>query len=182
MLAVAQVAGDQRWIGIALLNRAANQTNSRYVRAVSFLDKSLALYQRMGNQTARVHALLHLGRLLLRSGSFHAAMERYQLALQVAGSLEHEIMLANCFDALAETAVLSGMHHDATQLYGVAEALRTRLDAPREPYGQALYEHSVAALRAHLGATRFDEAWAGGQTMRQAAAVAYALALGISPA
>ena len=76
------------------------------------------------------------------------------------------------FAALAQS---QGQLGRATRLFGAAEALRASAGTRLAPVAHAEFDRNTVALRAQLGEAPFAAAWAEGQAMTRAAAVAYAL-------
>jgi hypothetical protein len=62
----------------------------------------------------------------------------------------------------------------AAQLFGAAEGLRARIGALGQPSERAVYEESVASVRAALGENAFSAAWAEGRAMTLEQAIAEA--------
>jgi hypothetical protein len=68
-----------------------------------------------------------------------------------------------------------GGYERTARLYGTAEALRTTTGAVLPPHERADREQKLGALRESLGAAAFARAWAAGQRIPPAEAVALAL-------
>jgi tetratricopeptide (TPR) repeat protein len=68
-------------------------------------------------------------------------------------------------EGLASVAVLRGLAQRAAQLFGAADAIRTRIGIPMWPVNRLLHDRHVASVRAALGNEGFRIAWEAGYTM-----------------
>ncbi|MGB3896837.1 MAG: LuxR family transcriptional regulator [Mycolicibacter sinensis] len=95
-------------------------------------------------------------------------------ALAQCSALKAYIGLPDILECLAAQAVPTGRYREATRLCGAAHAARQRMGAARFQVDEARYQESIAALRAALGDTAFDEAWTAGTQLSIDEAIAYA--------
>ncbi len=65
-------------------------------------------------------------------------------------------------------------HREAARLFGAADAMRQRTGMVRYKVYDADYDASVAAVRAALGDSDFESAWAEGSALSTDEAIAYA--------
>jgi DNA-binding NarL/FixJ family response regulator len=102
------------------------------------------------------------------------ALERESLVLRY--EFGDPVGVSLSLDGLASVAGAQGRLARAARLFGMAEAIRARIDAIPFPHLQIVYDRAVAAVRAGLGEQAFAEAWAQGRATPADQAVAYALA------
>ncbi len=100
----------------------------------------------------------------------HAERDAHD-ALARAAEVEAYLFIPDILECLA---VLAGGHHEATRLFGAAEAIRLRSGAVRFKIYDASYEASVAALRDAMYENDFDTAWAEGVALSTEETIAYA--------
>jgi hypothetical protein len=86
--------------------------------------------------------------------------------------------MAECLEGLAQAAAAQDEPARAARLGGAAEAARAALGRGVFLADRAAHDRAVAAMRATLGEAGFARAWASGQRLSLAAAVAEALAPG----
>jgi DNA-binding CsgD family transcriptional regulator len=81
------------------------------------------------------------------------------------------LVVLQCLAALASDAE---SHREAGRLFGAADALRRRIGIVRYKVYDADYDVSVGAVRAALGDSEFESAWAEGSALSTDEAIAYA--------
>jgi hypothetical protein len=82
--------------------------------------------------------------------------------------------LAISFTNIARVDQCEQQSARAAQLLGAAEAIRTAVGTPISTGNRAQHDRLVASVRSSLGESAFAEAWAAGQALSQAEAVALA--------
>lgn len=95
-------------------------------------------------------------------------------ALTRAVNLNGQRIVPDVLECLATIAARAGAHQDAARLFGAAHKLRSRTGQVRFKIYDADYDASVAALREAMGENEFHEAWAEGESLSTAEAIAYA--------
>jgi non-specific serine/threonine protein kinase len=186
-LALAQQVGDLTYIAFAYsgLGEVAVR-QGQYERAAAMLAESLRLHRARGDKWGVATVLGSLGWVALLQRQY----EQMRAALGESLALRLEIGdqggIAWCLEKLAEAALLQGeataaaarweRQQAATRIFAAAARLRAPIHSVIDPADQPAYERNLAALRAGLGEAAFAAAWAEGETLTLAAAVAHALA------
>jgi predicted ATPase len=175
-LAMRREVGDQRSIALSLkdLGRVAT-AQADYTLARGFYEESLTIRQALGDQRGIANALGGLGDVAAAQGEYAVACARYQESLALLWGLKHKRRIAECLEGLAKLASAQGQPTQAARIYGTAEALREALGAPLAPPERALYDRTVAAVRAALDEPAFTTAWAAGRAMTLEQAIVHAL-------
>jgi non-specific serine/threonine protein kinase len=180
-----QMAGDQ-W-GMAVdavdLGRAA-ELQGDLERAVAFYEDSRRLYAQVGDVGAAAHSFVHLARVARRQGELQRAEALGRAGLSISWRAGDRSMIAEGLDGLAQTAVAlfvaggasdSGQGTHAARLLGATASLRESLGAPDlSPEREGARAHEASA-RAALGEEVWSTAFAAGQALSLAEAVAEAL-------
>jgi hypothetical protein len=121
------------------------------------------------------HVALHQGNVLQGTAYFGESLVQSQHLGDERGIADGLTGLAGALNDMERPA-------QAAMLFGAADALYADSVARLEYPDQIEYERNVAAVRAHLDAATFAQAWAEGRAMPQEYAVGYALALAPVPA
>ena len=95
-------------------------------------------------------------------------------ALVVAVAVDAQGATPQALECLAALACDADSHREAARLFGAADALRHRMGIVRFKVYDADYHASVAAVRAVLGDSDFESAWAEGSALSTDEAITYA--------
>ncbi len=129
------------------------------------VEESLVLYREMEHREGMAESLSLLGRVEATRGDHAFARALYEESLAMAQEIGDKELIASGLEGLASVVGLQGEPAWAARLWGSAKALREAIGAPLQPIERADYEHTVAAVRGHLGEEAFVSAWAEGRTM-----------------
>jgi non-specific serine/threonine protein kinase len=148
---------------------------ANYQRALALLTEGLAAARRSGDTWLVAVHLDNLGWAHLGQGHAPAAHRAFADSLTLCATLTENWFAADCLDGLARLAAKTGDHTRAVRLWAAAERLCTTIGATTEPLDDLAYQRDLAKVRAHLGATEFDQAWVDGHAMDADQALRYAL-------
>lgn len=175
-LAIRRDLHDKYGIALALNNLGSIALDQGAEdEARTLLEESLTIQREIGNKAGIALALQNLGGVFLQQCAYPQAQAFYTESLRTL----HEIgdkRIAECLLALATIARAVEQRERAAHLLSAMQALLVYLGASLGPVNSAVYEQSVAALRAELPREPFAQAWAEGQAWTIAQVVAYALA------
>lgn len=163
-----KIAGSLTDLAIVLLE----QGNDEQVRALC--EESLVIWQQLGHKAGCAHTLTIQGRLALQQDDMERATRCYQESLALRQETGEKEGVATALEGLAKVAVVRGHTRSAAHLFGAAEVLRQAMGNPLPRTERASYERAVASVRADLDETAFAQAWAEGQAMTLAQAMATA--------
>jgi predicted ATPase/class 3 adenylate cyclase len=173
-IACAQRSGD-RLIAYLLHNNASVHaicSGDLAAARVHLVQASQAMAE-IGVQNHSVS--VNMGWVLRHEGGTEAARAVLEGALRESRRIGDRFGLAYCTLGLACIASDVGAWDRAAELHGAAQAFHDRMGgAWQEPEGQYRQE-SIDAIRAHLGAARFDAAYAEGMTLSFDDAISLAL-------
>jgi hypothetical protein len=102
----------------------------------------------------------------------------FEEGVALSGEVGDRANLAYCLEGLAVVAGVRGEAMRSARLIGAAEGLHEAVGVPVYIYyepDRSLYEHTVAAVRSHMGAETFEAARAQGRALTFKQAVACAL-------
>jgi predicted ATPase len=175
---------DDAWTLARTLNCLGEiaRTEDDYAAARAFYEESLTHRRMLADQRGLAVVLYNLGHVALHQGNVLQGTAYFGESLVQSQHLGDERGIADGLTGLA--GALDDMERpaQAAMLFGAADALYADSVARLEYPDQIEYERNVAAVRAHLDAATFAQAWAEGRAMPQEYAVGYALALALAPA
>jgi non-specific serine/threonine protein kinase len=146
-----------------------------YERAMTLIEESLALRRALADKTGIVASLYILGSVHATHGGTGQAVALLRESLRLGHEIGAQDRMAEVLEILAWVTARCGQPLRAARLGGVAEAIRHSLGVPLMPDRQAGHEQAVLAMHAALGKEGFAVAWADGQALSLAEAVALAV-------
>jgi tetratricopeptide (TPR) repeat protein len=146
-----------------------------YGRATLLLEEALALERSHESWHGVALALNNLALVAQEERDYGRAMSLQAEALGLWQDLGNEDGIADCFENFAMFTAAQHELARSTRLFGAAAALRERIHSRGRPSDLAYLDRFISANRAALGEAAFLAAWAEGETMPIAEAVAHAL-------
>jgi DNA-binding CsgD family transcriptional regulator/tetratricopeptide (TPR) repeat protein len=146
-------------------------------RAVPLLEEALAIFRGNGDHSGVASTLTRLGWTHLERGNLSQAAARLAESLELSWAGGYRMLLIWCFSFVARLAARRGQPEAAARLFGAEAALRVAVGEPLPDAEQAAYDAGVAQARAALPVAAFAAAWAAGEALPLAKAVAEARAL-----
>lgn len=150
------------------------RSQRRYTQAAALYDESLALWREMGFKRGMAAALHNLGYVARFLGEYSRARALFGECLAIGQQTEHQPTIGASLAGLSAVASASGHLTLGAQLAGAAEATFGRLGFHLDVVDRTEYIGATANLRTRLGEQAFATAWADGQAMTPAQAVATA--------
>lgn len=176
LLATARSLGDQENVARALARLGlAALRNGDTGQALPLFQESLELAQRLENRATTALALACLGDAYFHDGDLTCTAAAYRDSLALYVALDYRPPIARGLARLASLACARLQWQRAARLYAIAEARRAALSAALSLRERGVYDNDIAAIRAGLTDEQFQTAWAAGQALPAAAAIAYAL-------
>ena len=149
-------------------------------RAIPLLERALADFRAIGDARATAIALHQLGRAELRRRQAARALAWMKDGLRLAADVGAKATAAACLEALAGIVVFHGSAEAATRCLAAAAALRAATGEPPATADAAEGNRWLAMAKTRLAAdsgdAAFAAAWAAGQDLTLAEAIAAALA------
>ena len=181
-LQINRALGDRRGMAFVLLNLTDDLLIQRDLPAAANAQaECLALFQELGDRWGTAHALKAGGDVACARRDRYAALSAYRSSLALFNEMGEQQGMARVLLRLALMAVDDAPER-AARLLSAAEALRQTIGLNYAPSDQADYEQSRARVQTMLADISFALAWAEGQAMSVAEAVAYALESDSAPA
>jgi predicted ATPase/class 3 adenylate cyclase len=175
-LALAREVGDPWLCNLPLVSlglAALYQGDSASAR--SFFEECLAVARSMGDRFHIARSTAFLGAVALQQGEWKQAGVLYREALTRFQEAADKRAIAGSLSGLAVLSAAQKQPQRAARLFGAAEVLREGVGSHRSLTDYPGYEHTVTAIRAHLGEPSFAATWAEGRAMSLKEACAYAL-------
>ncbi len=175
-LAAARELDDRHLIYVCLLNLGSVLLQlGEPALARERLEESIARARAQHNEQAADSAFGGLGRALLDLGDLAGARAMQQQALRWRVLSSEPRTIAVSFANIARVDQCEQRSARAAQLLAAADAIRTAIGAPISSGSLAEHDRLVDSVRSALGEGAFAAAWAAGQALTQAEAVALAL-------
>ncbi len=167
------------WANKTLGNIAQHSGNLR--RARTRLEKSLEHFQQAKLSVACNMIIIDLADVELQSENIERAEELYKESIELhRTSLLNHPPIPDILAKMAYAAQIHGQFERSARLLGAAHQLGIGQTVTLIPDING-FEKSVATVRAQMGSTAFDEAWARGQAMTLEQAITYVLKDSPSP-
>ena len=138
-------------------------SQGKYLRAIALGEEACALLREAGDYSYLLYSLFILAQATILQGNLEQARRSCQEALQLSQQLKQNFGLAASLGLIASVARLQGEMVQAARLFGAAQALQERIQAPLPPSGRALQERMVFLVRSALGKEQFELHYSEGQ-------------------
>jgi DNA-binding CsgD family transcriptional regulator len=185
-LALRRELGLKRYIAVSLTSLGELfQCQGDDAQAAQSYRESQTLFSETGEKGGLAWTLHHLGYIAQHQGDNAAAARLFAGSLALEKELPYRPGIARCLVgwggiALAQNESPKGAQQ-AARLFAAAKALLAAIGADLEPVDEREYQAGLAAVRARLSRTAFDDAWTAGQALTMEQAVDEALALTPEP-
>jgi len=191
---VQRQVGDSFVLAQALLFRGrATLARGDYTGATNDAEECLHLFRSLRHRRGMGYALASLSQVARARGDRARTLALLAEGLALHAEQGDRAGVAERLEAMAGASVLAGRHGlrrdaptrdalvRAARLMGAAEALREAIRAPLRPGERRDYDRDVAFVRAQLGSSLLESAWAEGHAMPLERAIEQALALADEP-
>jgi tetratricopeptide (TPR) repeat protein len=125
--------------------------------AAMLYEESRDLGQELNDQAKVAHASVNLGEVKQLQGDLDEARSLYHECLQLYHQTGMKMALAYVMEILAGLESHLGRTRAAALLFGAADAIRTQIDSPIEPFNKDRYDRDLDTTREQLGRAQFDE-------------------------
>lgn len=172
-LALARLLGNPRDLAACLGNLATvAQAQGDQGAAAHYYRECLAIAQQAGDTATIAVALHSLAQLAYLQQDYEQAQRLFADGADCYRQLVSKVGLARCLAGLAATAWARNQPLRAARLWGMAAAHHANIVSRMDPNERRIYEQSQRAVRTHVGEAAFMTAWAEGETMTLAQALA----------
>jgi predicted ATPase/DNA-binding SARP family transcriptional activator len=174
-LANVRQLGDPKLVAGTLTNLGmVMQYEGDLDRAQVLHTEALAQARNLGDRRLMAVALTNLGLVALARRQFGAARGFHLRSLELAEAAGELRSVAESLAEIAQVDAAEGGPERAAALFGAAAALRAGIGAPVPGPELDRLQAAVDAARQALGGPAFDAAWARGEALETAAAIALA--------
>lgn len=168
--------GDKWGIANVLNNLGTNATHRGEIdQAEALFTESLHLWQEMGDEQGVADTSLNLADISFKQGNYERSTQLYGDSLRMCAHLRDELGIAYVLIGLGNLGLVFQHIEQAAVLASAATSLLHTLHVTLNGVEQDAFDHALGQMRAELGDTLFQSAWAEGEQMDVAQAVAYAL-------
>jgi predicted ATPase/class 3 adenylate cyclase len=163
--------------GIFFLGIALDEIlRGNYETAKGLLENGKNIFRRLRNREFQTIFSSELGHIARYTGDTQRAREIYKETLRSWQDLGHRAAVAHQLECFGFLALHDEEPQRAVKLFGAAQALRERIQAPMTEYEHVAYDQAVARVRSILPEAEFSTLWAEGQSMPMEQAIEFALA------
>ena len=174
-LANVRELGDPKLVAGTLTNLGmVMQYEGDLDRAQELHTEALTQARDLGDRRLMAVALTNLGLVALARKQFGAARGYHLRSLELAETAGELRSVAESLAEIAQVDAAEGSPERAAALFGAAAALRAGIGAPVPGPERDRLQASVDAARQSLGGAAFQAAWARGEALEVAAAIALA--------
>ncbi len=164
-LAFYRSAGHAKGSATALTTLAfLTLAQGHYQQAMRLSEEACQLLRETDNQVHLLYALFTLAQAALLLGAMEQARATCREALELARAQEQTYGIAACLGLIGGLAGMERKPAVAAHLFGAAQALQDRVQAPHPPAGRALLERMVRSIIAASGKEQFLLNFSAGQT------------------
>jgi predicted ATPase/DNA-binding SARP family transcriptional activator/tetratricopeptide (TPR) repeat protein len=172
-LANVRELGDPKLVAGTLTNLGmVMQYEGDLDRAQELHTEALTQARDLGDRRLMAVALTNLGLVALARKQFGAARGYHLRSLELAETAGELRSVAESLAEIAQVDAAEGSPERAAVLFGAAAALRAGIGAPVPGPERDRLQASVDAARESLGGAAFQAAWARGEALETAAAIA----------
>jgi tetratricopeptide (TPR) repeat protein len=159
------------------LNDLGNVTLAQgdYAAALDAYEKSLEIFQELGNDGAVANALGNLGNTASAQKDHGTARARYAASLAIVQKMEDKRGIARSLENFAGLAIAQSQPERAIGLLASAAALRETIGAPRAPLDQSKVNHALEMASQSVPEQTIATLWATGRALTLEQAIAFAL-------
>ena len=174
-LANVRELGDPKLVAGTLTNLGmVMQYEGDLDRAQELHTEALTQARGLGDRRLMAVALTNLGLVALARKQFSAARGYHLRSLELAETAGELRSVAESLTEIAQVDAAEGSPERAAALFGAAAALRASIGAPVPGPERDRLQASVDAARHSLGGAAFQAAWARGEALEIATAIALA--------
>jgi len=146
-----------------------------YETAKALFEEGLNVFKHIRNWNFQLIMTSELGHIARHSGKISEAKKIYCETLKGWQNLGNRAALANQLECFAFIAMTEEEPQRAAILFGAAESLREKVQAPMTDYEQIEYDRFIIQLRSMLSEAELNSSWADGRSMTMEQAIQFAL-------
>lgn len=150
-------------------------SQGNYIRAREYYEESLVILRVLARTVMYRSALDNLGRIARLDKNYAQARALHHQSLALRKINANKRRIADSLEALGALALAQGQMIRAARLLSASQELFASIGAKMWSYLRAEYESAVADVRAQLGESTFQQAWAEGRALTMEQAIEYAL-------
>jgi predicted ATPase/class 3 adenylate cyclase len=153
----------------------AENIQGNYEIAKALFEEGMNIFKHIRNWNFQLIMSSELGHIARHTGKISQAKKIYLETLKGWQNMGNRSAIANQLECFALIAITEEEPQRAATLFGAAEALRERVQAPMTDYEQVEYDRSIIQLRSILPEAEFNTLWSEGRAMTMEQAIEMAL-------
>src|SRR6185503_19594098 len=162
--------------GIFFLGIALDESvRGNYKTAKQLFENGLNIFRRLRNRAFQLIMSSELAHIARHMGDLNHASKIYNETIKGWQDLGNRAAVAHELECFGFLAIAGEEPEAAVKLFGAAEALRDKIQAPMTDYERVEYDHAVAQVRSLLSEAEFNLLWAEGRSMTMEQAIELAL-------
>jgi tetratricopeptide (TPR) repeat protein len=146
-----------------------------YETAKKIFEEGREAFRRIHSKYFVLVMSSELGHVERQAGNLTQAKLIYKETIKGWQDLGNRAAMAHQLECFGFLAIAEEEPQAAVKLFGAAEALRDKIQAPMTDYERVEYEQVVAQARSMLDEAEFIPLWAEGRSMMMEPAIAFAL-------
>lgn len=146
-----------------------------YETAKALFEEGMNVFKHIRNWNFQLIMTSELGHIARHTGKISEAKKIYLETLKGWQNMGNRSAIANQLECFALIAITEEGPQRAAILFGAAEGLRDKIQAPMTDYEQVEYDRSIIQLRTMLPETEFNSLWSEGRSMTMEQAIEMAL-------
>ena len=174
-LVIKRQLGDEWLIANSYVNLGlVSSYQNDYISAYTLHQESLNIFRALGETSGIAIAYSNLGHVSLRLGRLDEARAMQSESLLLFNKVGDIDGVTECLERLAMVANATEDPSRAARLFGAASVSRIEAGTSLPQFEKAEYDRELLMTRQTLESETFNKAWAEGQAMTLAQAIAYA--------
>jgi predicted ATPase len=162
--------------GIFLLGIGLDESvRGNYETAKQIFENGLNIFRRLRNRAFQLIMSSELGHIARHIGDLDHASEIYHETIKGWQDLGNRSAIAHQLECFGFLNLIDEEPQRAAKLFGAAEVLREKIQAPMTDYERLEYDQAVAQVRSMLAEAEFNALWAEGRSMTMEQAIEFAL-------
>ncbi|HXQ32817.1 MAG TPA: hypothetical protein VN843_02225, partial [Anaerolineales bacterium] len=163
-------------VGLFYLGMGMDETvRGNQATAKKYFEDGLVIFKHTNSLNFQLVLKGEIGHVERRTGNLGQARLIYQETLRGWQQLGNRSAIAHQLECFGFLAIHAEEPQSAVKIFGAAEALRDKIQAPMTDYERVEYDEAIAQVRSMLSQVEFSKIWIEGRAMTIERAVEFAL-------
>jgi predicted ATPase/class 3 adenylate cyclase len=163
-------------VGLFFMGLGISESEQKnYDTAKGLFKEALEVFNQLRIKNFQLVARSELGHIARKTGDLSGAKSIYRETITGWQDVGNRGAIAHQLECFASIAITAEEPQRALKLFGAAEALRKRSNAPMTDSERVEYNHTIEQVRSLFEESNFKLLWAEGQSMTMEQAIEFAL-------